>query len=311
MTGTTDLTAREVVGEVHRLLEVDAAPTWVDKVSKFVLSNSPQETHKWLGQVPAMRELIGGRNSKTLRSDGVILINKDYESTVAVPVKDMRRDKTGQIAERIAEMMLRAKTHWGSLLSTLILNGPSTAGYDGQFFFDTDHSEGSSGTQSNDITVDISTLPATVHGTVTAPSVEEFQQAVLQGVAQIAGFKDDQGEPMNENANEFIVMVPVSLYYVALNALATAKASELNSMQGFNISVVPNARLTWTDSFAVFRVDGFTKALIRQGEYESGLVVIDENSEHAKKNREVLFMVDASREVGYGFWQHACYVVMI
>jgi phage major head subunit gpT-like protein len=82
-------------------------------------------------------------------------------------------------------------------------------------------------------------------------------------------------------------------------------------MAGTNISFVSNPRLTWTDSFAVFRTDGFTKAFIRQSEYESGLVVLDENSEHAIKNQELWFTVNARRNVGYAYWQDSCYVTMI
>ena len=43
----------------------------------------------------------------------------------------------------------RTVSHWASLLSTLIVNGESATCYDEQYFFDTDHSEGESGTQSN------------------------------------------------------------------------------------------------------------------------------------------------------------------
>ena len=70
----------------------------------------------------------------------------------------------------MAELAERGRTHYASLLSTLIVNGATTVCYDGQYFFDTDHSEGASGTQSNKIDSDISTLPASVHGSTTAPS---------------------------------------------------------------------------------------------------------------------------------------------
>ncbi|MFK5283404.1 Mu-like prophage major head subunit gpT family protein, partial [Lacticaseibacillus paracasei] len=78
------------------------------------------------------------------------ITNKHYENTLEVALRDLRRDKTGQIQARIQDFADRQLTHWASLLSTLIINAPSTVCYDGQFYFDTDHSEGSSGTQSND-----------------------------------------------------------------------------------------------------------------------------------------------------------------
>src|SRR5690606_24399057 len=122
-----------------------------------------------------------------------------------------------------------------SLLSTLLLNGASSLGYDGSYFFATDHSEGSSGTQSNKISVDISGLPAQVHGSTTAPSVEEMQQAILAGIAKMLSFKDDQGEPMNENAQRFLVVVPVGLYLVAVAAVSTIATAALQQNLNPNI----------------------------------------------------------------------------
>ena len=67
----------------------------------------------------------------------------------------MRRDKTGQIDIRIREQVQRAQAHWAKLLSDLIIAAESTVCYDGQYFFDTDHSEGDSGTQDNDLSIGV------------------------------------------------------------------------------------------------------------------------------------------------------------
>ena len=68
------------------------------------------------------------------------------------------------------------------------INGEATVCYDGQYFFDTDHVEGDSGTQSNDLSVDISALACSVHGTTTAPSVEDLAspKAEYRKVAKVA-----------------------------------------------------------------------------------------------------------------------------
>jgi phage major head subunit gpT-like protein len=233
-----------------------------------------------------------------------------------VQKKDARRDKTPQIQARIAEFYDRAQTHWASLLSTLLLNGPSTVCYDGQFYFDTDHSEGSSGSQDNDITVDISALPAAVHGVVTAPSVEEMQQTILKAITQTMSFKDDRGEPMNENARRFLVVVPVPLYIVAVAAVSTLATAALqqnlnpNIIAGLTVDVQMNARLTWTDSFSVFRTDSPIKGLIRQTEQDVELKSKAEGSEFEFDNDAWQFGIDAWRGVGYGYWQRACYVTM-
>lgn len=304
------LGSRAIIGEFYRRLEQSVGARWVDPLSMLFTSDQDSETYKWLGQSPAMREWVGGRHAKGFRDNGITVINKHFEATVEVLLSELRRDKTGQVLIRINEMADRTNSHWASLLSTLIINAESTVCYDSQYFFDTDHSEGDSGTQSNDITTDISALPAAVHGVVTAPSIEEMQQAIMKSVAQILSFKDDQGEPMNEGASEFLVMVPISLYIVAGKAVAMPVSPDLNTQEipsEMSIRVAPNARLSaWTDQFATFRTDGSVSPFIRQQETEVDLKVKAEGSDYEFDNDAHQYGVDAWRNVGYGYWQHAC-----
>lgn len=310
------LGSRAIIGEFFMRLEQRVGTRWIDGVSMMFTSDQASEEYKWLGMVPAMREWIGGRNAKGFRENGITIANKHFEATIEVLVEELRRDKTGQVMVRIRELADRTNAHWASLLSTLILNGESTAGYDGQFFFDTDHSEGDSGTQSNDINVDISALPVTNHGSTTAPSVGEFQQAVLQGVQQMYGFVDDEGEPLNENARNFLVMVPTPFWHVSQAALTVpmidrGEANVIPAMDNVNIGTIANPRLTWTDKFAIFRTDGNVKPFIRQEETPVDLMAIAEGSEEEKLNNRHLYGVDTWRNVGYGFWQHATLVTLI
>ena len=311
------LSSRAIMGMYFARLEADAGMAWIDGISNMFSSNQPSEEYVFLGQSPAMREWVGGRQAKGFTGNGLTILNKHYEATIEFRKQDIRRDKTPQIQARIGEFAGRAQTHWASLLSTLLINAPSTVCYDGQYYFDTDHSEGDSGSQSNSISVDISTLPALVHGTTTAPSVEEIQQAILQGIAQILSFKDDRGEPMNESARAFVVVVPVGLFLVAtaaISALTTAALQQNlnpNLIAGLTISVQMNARLTWTASFAIFRTDSEIKGMIRQTELDVELKSKAEGSEFEFDNDAWQFGIDAWRGVGYGYWQRACYVTMI
>lgn len=310
------LSSRAIMGMYFARLEADPGMAWINGVSNLFTSDQASEEYKFLGQSPAMREWVAGRQAKGFSGSGLTIVNKHYEATIEVTKRDVRRDKTSQLQARIEEFADRTVTHWASLLSTLLINAPSTVCYDGQFYFDTDHSEGDSGTQDNDITVDISALPAAVHGSVTAPSVEEMQQAILKGIAQILSFKDNQGEPMNENAREFLVVVPVGLYLVAVAAVSTLTTMALqqnlnpNLIAGLRVNVQMNARLTWTDSFAIFRTDSPIKGLIRQTEQEAELKAKAEGSEFEFDNDAWQFGIDAWRGVGYGYWQRACYVTM-
>lgn len=309
-----NLTRRDVTGEFYKTLEQSLGASWIDALSMKFNSDQDSETYNWIGQSPAMREWVGGRLAKGFREDGFTVVNKHYEATLEILIKELRRDKSGQAMVRIRNLAERANAHWASLLSAKIAAGESTTCYDGQFYFDTDHSEGDSGTQDNDITVDISTLPASVHGSTTAPSVEEFQQVAIQAIQAILGFKDDRGEPMNELAQNFLIMVPTSLWITASQSFKVPVGTDIQSLvpANLNISVVANARLdgTWTDRFPVFRTDGSASAMIRQQETEVNLLMKWLDSEYAFDNSAVQVGIDTWRNVDYGFWQNGCLATM-
>lgn len=311
------LSSRAIMGMYFARLEQNPGLGWIDGVSNLFSSDQASETYNFLGQSPAMREWIGGRSAKGLRGDGITILNTHYEATLEIAKKDARRDKTGQIQARVGEFADRTLTHWASLVTTLIEDAPSTACYDGQFFFDTDHQEGDSGQQSNDISVDISALPGVgTDDTPSAPNATQMQLAIFAGIKQIMGFLDDRGEPMNENATDFLVYVPLGLYDKALAAVSTMHQMALEHnfnpaiVAGLNVRVAMNARSTWTDSFAVFRTDSPIKALIRQTEQAVEFKAKAEGSEFEFDEDAWQFGVDAWRGVGYGYWQRACYVTM-
>lgn len=310
------ITTKGVVGMILARLETGSA-AWVNAVCMKVNSMQATEDYGWLGAAPALREFIAGRQPAELRENSFTISNKDYEGSITIKSKDMRRDKLGMIAVRTNQLADRAMDHPAKLLSTLIEDGESAACYDGQYYFDTDHSEGDSGTQSNDITVDISAVAANNHGSTTAPSVEELAAAILAGIQQMYTFKDDRGEPMNQGANQFVVMVPITYMGAALQAVTAmlvggGATNVLPALSGkFNIDVVPNPRLTWTEKLAIFRVDDAAKPFVLQEEDIPDVVALGEGSEYEQLNKEQLYGVDWTGNVGYGYWQHSCLVTLV
>lgn len=313
MTANKGLSSRAIIGRFFQRLEVATDASWVGALSMYFMSDQESEEYKWLGMAPAMREWIGGRHAKGFRENGIIIRNKKFEATMEVPVDWMRRDKTGQIDIRVDEMVGRTVTHWQSLLSANILAAESTVCYDGQYFFDTDHSEGKSGSQSNDLTLDISAVPAAVHGTTTLPSPEEIRAMVMKAVETMLGFKDDQGEPMNEMHRSFLVQVPTVWFSnaaAALNnpVLGGGDTNVMTNLDGYTFSLAINPRLTWTDKLAVFATDGSVKPFIRQEEEGVTVSAVAEGSELEFKEDMHHYGVKALRNTGYGYWQKACLV---
>ena len=178
--GAEVLSSRAVIGTFYELLEQNVGNSWIDAVSNLFDSDQAKETYPWIGMVPTLREWIGGRHAKGFNSAELEIENLHFEATIEVLVKELRRDKTGQLRIRLGELADRTNAHWARLLSVLLLNGESQVCYDGQYYFDTDHQEGQSGVQSNKITTTIANLVAENPGTPSAPSVAVFQQAVAR-----------------------------------------------------------------------------------------------------------------------------------
>lgn len=300
------LSSRSIIGEYYARLEQHVGSMWTDRISNRFESNMPIETYKWLGQAPQLRQWIGGRNPKGLRENGISIENLTFESTLEISTDDLRRDKTGQVMARVRELADRTNGHDAKLLTTLLVNGESTACYDSQYFFDTDHSEGDSGTQDNDLTG--------AAATNTQPTAAEAEAAVLASVQAILGFKDDQGEPMNTEAREFMVMVPTVYWTPFSQALnnpvivdgSTSRTNTIVNLGGFKIDLVVNPLLTSGAKFYTFRTDAEIKPLIRQVEVDPTIDAIAEGSEEEFKNRRHLYGVTKIGNVGYGYWQRAC-----
>jgi phage major head subunit gpT-like protein len=316
-----------VMAFYFQALELYSGQSWINRLANRFISNQASETYASIGTVPQMREWIGGKQPKGFTEQSLIITNKDFESTIRIKNKDRRRDKTGLIQARMGELAQRTISHDASLLSTLIQNGAGTTVatcYDGKALFADDHSVGSSGTIDNNISVDISALPTGdttgSHGSTTAPSIGEMALSIMQAITTLYGFKDDQGEPINEFAREFVVMVPASLAGVAQAAVSVVNFAQgmtnpllsivAPSGDNIRISVAVNVRLTWTDKFAVFRADAPFKPFIIQLEVEPIMKALAEGSDNEFNNNEVLFSVEKSGNVGLGRFDEAVLVTM-
>lgn len=313
--GAESLGSRAIIGKFFNRLEAYVGTTWLDLVSMYFDSDQASETYNWLGMVPAMREWIGGRQAKGFRENGITIVNKEFEATLEILCSWIRRDKTGQIDIRIDELVVRCVEHWTKLLSTLIANGTgSTSGlcYDGQYMFDTDHSEGDSGTQLNLLAAaQVAALNVTAP---TKPTPSEAVAAILGVIAYMLTYKDDQGEPINANAKEFLVMTSPNLWpYLTPAVMAeNITGGETNVIltlkkADFIVRLACNPRLTYTTQFVTFRTDAPAKSLIRQEEEKMSVDAQAEGSHEEFTNKRHLYGVKSTRNVGYGMWQYAAH----
>lgn len=315
------ITQRAVLGMFFEYLQQNVGMSWIDPISTPVIrSDQDSEDYGWLGQVPQLSEKRGEKKFSQLSEVEWAVRNVEYQGGIALPKKHVLYDKTGQIAIRVNELASRSLAHWVSLIAPLILNGAATACYDGQYYFDTDHSEGSSGAQSNSITSDVTTT--------TAPTATEMIDAILSGVQQILAFKDDRGEYVNENMNEFLILCGTPLMKAGLKALSQSNVGGgdtniLIEQDSFRLRVQASPRFSsWTDKFAIFATQGQQKPIIRQqripnqegaGYDIDGMLMqmLWTESEHYKKHDECLVSVETERAAAYGDWKKSCLVTLV
>lgn len=303
--GATTLDSKDIIGSFFQRLEQSIGTEWIDDVSMLFQSDSASEEYKWLGMAPIMRKWIGMRKAKGFRENGIIIRNLDFEATIDVLLKEMRRDKTGQLQVRINDLADRTNAHWAQLLSTDINDGENLDAYDGKKFYATDHEDGKSGVQSNLIDENVA-VPL-------LPTAAELEPILLRAISSMLAYKDDVGEPLQDGASSFTFMTGTGLLAPMATVLnnpmivdtnGSRNNTIVNAMGGFSLTGRINSRITAQDAIYMFRTDGNTKSLIRQEEEAVKLDVIGEGSELEFNYNKHQYGVKASRNTGTGFWQN-------
>lgn len=314
---TPHLDSRDIIADFYPRLEAAMETIWAPAISVLIPSDRETEELKWLGQVPAPRVWNGGRHEHQLNKYSLNVTNVEYEATLPVSVPDLRRTKTDIIRQRVGEMAVRFATHWNSLLGTWITNGEAgTSGlaYDGQFFFDTDHSESGS-SQTNDLTA--TEVPSANVSTTTTLTTTEAAGIITETIAYMMGLTDDQGEPVNQGATDVLILATRHGHYaglktaLGLNNLGTGSGNNnpVLAWNDYRISVqyVPQ-RVTAADKLYFFfgRGEMGSAPMIRTEEVAP--MVAEDDQTFA--NNRIVYGVNATRGVAYGMWQKAALVTL-
>jgi phage major head subunit gpT-like protein len=114
-------------------------PSWYLRLATEVNSASRDERYSWMEGLPAMREWIGERYVNNVSARGHVVPNKDFELTVELDRNDIEDDRLGTFSSTIDFMGVQARRWPDQLLKKVMQAGISTTGWDGQYFWDTDH----------------------------------------------------------------------------------------------------------------------------------------------------------------------------
>lgn len=116
------------------------APSLYQRVATIVPSSTKSQDYGWLGKVPRYRKWLGDRVINAMAKHGYTLTNERYENTVGVDRDDFEDDNLGMYAPLFEELGSAARTFPDELVFALLKLGFTSKCYDGQYFFDTDHS---------------------------------------------------------------------------------------------------------------------------------------------------------------------------
>ncbi|MEN6521272.1 MAG: Mu-like prophage major head subunit gpT family protein [Armatimonadota bacterium] len=295
-----------VKSDMPRLLEAglktvffeayDAASNDSEKIMTVVPSEQDTETYAWLGSVPKMREFTDERLPAGLLEHEYKIKNKTWEASIAVDRAAIEDDLYGQIKLRVQGLARETKRHIDEIAFSLLTSGFSAVCHDGQYFFDTDHSEGISGTQSNKCT---DALSAT---------------ALQNAITAMSKFKDDRGKPLGISPD--VLVVPPDLQWTALELLKSTYYPEIvdpavgsqklagNPLKN-RLELIVSPYLTDTDNWYLLATNWVVKPIIFQSRVPVEFAALESASENGFMRDQYIYGVRARYNAGFGLWQTA------
>jgi len=278
---------------------VKAATPFYPTVCMSTDSTGYDEEYAILGAIPVIREWVGARDFRELAASNWTLVNQLFESSVQIKRTDWDDDRINLYGIPIEQMGKRFGNHPNKLLFELMEAGSSSICFDGQCFYDDDHTWEESGTQSNKVTQTVADI--------TAITASEVKAGFNAAVVKLASFTDSAGELINDDIMTPEQQVAVAANPVLRQALEDALTVKLGSNGGDNVviarpNIATSARITSTVKMHVFKTDDPVKPFIfqRRSPVQKQIKGIGDIEE-----KYIKFMTEARYAMGYGAWWNA------
>lgn len=227
-------------------------------------STQKTDTYTRLGAAPMPVEFSGDRQGKVTNEYTFTGTNIPYDGSIVIDKELVKYQQWDEISSLTANQGLKAAAHRTALLTTLLENGTTVVGDDGQFFFDVDHTDpGAVNTtnQDNDLT--------STAATGTVPTDLEARREIRRQFDQFYTFKDDRGDPQvpsdRIDAENFVLMIPPEFLTVIrqIEVSDTVTGPLANDLKG-TFSYRVNPFLTGGDQMFMFYAGSIHKPLILQ-----------------------------------------------
>jgi hypothetical protein len=296
-------------------------PQWVEDLTLF---NPAMRGHQHLYQLAQggmqLKEVGSQEGPEIDRNtlEHVLVSNKFYKSGFGISKLDLRLDDVGLLRQSWGPAVETLNAFWIAQVMDVINNGTTVASRDGTTLFADDHVLGKTTGQTNIGSIDISALPAEIHGAaVTAPSPEELAMAVQEAVRIMRRIKGDGIDNyVNANAMHFRCIFPDTFMASARTAFAADGINNslrllgktgvgetfTSSQESYQITYECLPHYTGTDDFVIYVADSFQKPIVRQVEHEE-MSVLGPESDHWKLNSEALWVLETHRGIGTLNWE--------
>ena len=275
---------------------VAASTPFYPQLCTETFSDGANEECGILGGMPGIREWVGDRAFKQLRAARFTIDNKVWESSVAIDKDDINDDRLGMYGPVLSDLGAEAMYHPDELLFALMVAGKSAPCMDGQYFYDTDHTWGDSGTQDNDLTA--------TAATGTTPTAAEFRTAFHAARRKLASYKNDQGKLLNrptvKGYSHLMVIVNPDLEVIANEALvAPVNASGATNIVLNPPVIVASEFVTDATEMYLHNLEGSVKSFVFQ---KREALTREMKGSDDLEFKDVKFMTKARYNVGYLAW---------
>lgn len=276
-----------------------AATPFYPRICTVAPSDGADEKYGFIGNMPGVKEWKGDRKFEQLRAANFEIANKLWENSLLVDKFNIKDDRIGMYGPMMQELAAEAMHHPDELWFEVLLGGETTACFDGQNFFDTDHEWGDSGPQDNDLTFDA----VDPNGVTEA----EFRAAYQQARTALLGYRRDNGKlfrrPVVQGMNDLMILVPLQLEDVATKALtATLTNGGDSNVVIDKPQIVTSALLPSAVKFYLFKLGDPLKPFVFQPRepLTRGHKGIDD-----METKDIKFMTQARYNVGTLAWWNA------
>ena len=257
-----------------------------DKIATKVPSETGEESYKWLGKIPRMREWIGDREIQNLTGSDYTIKNKDFELTIGVDRNDIEDDKIGIYNPVIQDIAQSTATFPDTLVFKLLADGFANKCYDGQPFFSDGHKIGKK-------------------SVINKSNKKLSSDSYAEARRNMMSIKDDNGESLRIIPDTLVV--PPALEDEARKILF---ADQINGTTNIykdtaKLLVVPELAGSDTAWYLLCTSKPLKPIIYQERKAPKFDALIDDKDENVFMRKQYLYGVHSRANGGYGFWQMA------